>query len=391
MKQKNTHVPFTAHQFIIKGMLRRPVLTILLLIIAFVGMFGALLLCRQIDNLQNNWNISSRQADILCIITNANGRDQDNLNLDFGTVDSLCNGEFSSWVRDVNALSIRPLSSPNESILRRILSFESDPLLHKASGVKITMSNGWSEDVFRTSEQVCLVPEGTAVNMGTDGGYYITLQPFNEEAQTLRVIGVISNGPEKTYYIPFFMKNSQDEIPLLNVSSCSFYLKNAALLEESKEMLFHHFANPKETTVTTVARHGLMINDEAYQTTKINITQNISMMRFLLPVMILGMGIIGFLVTLLSSHSRKTEFSIMRCLGIRRRTVFALIFEEHLFITLFAAILTAVVAAFLLSESVSLLALGSALCISVTFLTGCTIAVAYVTSINTMKLSKTEG
>ena len=310
--------------------------------------------------------------------------------MDFSTVDSLCTGTLSAWARDVNALSNRPLSYPNESTLRRILSFDSDPLLHEAAGAKIIMSNGWSEDVFRTPEQVCLVPEGTAVTIGTDGAYYITLQTYNEEAQTLRVIGVVSNGPEKTYYVPFFMKNTQGEIPPINVSSCSFYLKNATLLEESKSALFHSFANPKELTTTTTARHGLIIKDEAYRTAKTNITQNISMMQLLLPAMILSMGIIGFLVTLLSSHSRKTEFSIMRCLGMRRGTVFALVFEEHIFITLFATALTSVAAFFLLTEAISPLALGSTICISAAFLTGCTVAVAHVTSINTMKLSKTE-
>ncbi len=373
-----------------KTLLRRPLLLFLLLAVSFAGMLGALLLHWQIDDLEKEWEESQRNIAVKCTVTNAFGRSSNALNMEPYLLETLCSGSLSAWVRDVNAQKEWALDIPANSFQRRILSFDSDPMLDAASGASITLLEGWAEEDFRGTQPICLVPEGTELTQDADGNYYITIQPSFFESQTLQVIGVVTGGPENTYYVPYRIQNADGNITQFTADSCSFAIADAGRLEEARAVLRRYFTDPTQYEADRKTSMGLLIHDEAFLAVKNGVQTNLAMLRLLLPLLIAGMGVIGFLATLLFARGRKKEFAVMRCIGLHRRTVFALVLEEQILVVLVAALLTAA-AALLLPGELSGAAWGSTAGVALTFLIGSAIATLRITSINTMQLMKTEG
>lgn len=374
----------------LRTVLRRRSMVVLLGAVVLVGVAGSFILHWQIVQQQAAWQKSQAETDVLCIVTNAQGSGQDILDLPVRQVQELLSGELSDQVRDVNALSADVLLAPEGYSVRRILSLASDPALSPLAGASVTMLSSWDESVFTTEQAVCLVPKGAAVTTGADGGRYITIQELDGIPTRLQVIGVVAGGPQNTIHIPLFMPNTEGELPPFVVDSCSFSLADNTRLEESRATLYRHFVDPRDPDSNKDNGYGLLVHDETYLDAKAGMESNIALLRLLLPVLTAGMGILGFLATMLCTNSRKREFAVMRCLGVRRGAIFSLVMEEQLLCALAGAAVALCIGA-LLPGALPGLAWLSAGGILLVFLAGGAFAALRISAVNVMKLMKTEG
>ena len=319
------------------------------------------------------------------------GLNADRLNMSMSMIQRL-RGEYfeesenlDEYVKNVNAMASIPLDFPMEHSICSILTFASDPGLSAVEGARIELYEGWDESILATRERVCLIPadevelwpEGT-VNVMRPDGY----------SQTLTIIGTVTNGPGSVYYTPLHMSWSDESNVITYIESCSFSIRDNARLDECKAALYEVFLEPKLSNDLSTG-YGLIVHDESYLATLDEIETNISMLRILLPVLMVLVGCIGFFASYMTTRSRRKEFAVMRCLGMNQRKIFAIVFFEQ-------AVLAAlgggigIAAGWLLDAVLESGALVKAALVIAVFLVGAAIAAIRVTSVNVMKLMKVE-
>lgn len=133
------------------------------------------------------------------------------------------------------------------------------------------------------------------------------------------------------------MQNTDGSLPQAVVDSCSFDIGDNARLEDIREKLYRIFVRPAASGGKAADagdlkyRYGLLIRDETYLTVKAGAESHLKLLRLLLPLLAAGMGLTGFLATLLWARRRRQEFAVMRCLGLGRKAVFELMLQDLLF------------------------------------------------------------
>lgn len=135
--------------------------------------------------------------------------------------------------------------------------------------------------------------------------------------------------------------------------------------------------------------YGLIVHDESYLATLDEVETNLSMLRILLPVLMVLVGCIGFFASYMTTRSRQREFGVMRCLGMNRWKIFSIVFSEQTVLALLEG--SAGIGIGWMVEGVPELgALVKAILVIAVFLIGAAIATIRVTSVNVMKLMKVE-
>ena len=109
-------------------------------------------------------------------------------------------------------------------------------------------------------------------------------------------------------------------------------------------------------------------------------------LAFLLMVLTCG---IGFFSGYLATRGRRKEFAVMRCLGMKPRKIFAIVFEEQAILALLGGV-AGLTLGIVLEGGVTSTALAKAGILTAVFLIGAAIAVLHVTRVNTMELMKVE-
>lgn len=165
--------------------------------------------------------------------------------------------------------------------------------------------------------------------------------------------------------------------------------KAHARLEECKEQIYSIFQKPDLSAPLDSLRFGVLIQDETYLRSLGEIQSNLSMLRILLPILIVLVGSTGFLAGYLTTRGRLREFAVMRCLGIKRRSIFAQIFCEQALLGMLGG-LTGRAAGAALEHNVEPAALAKAAIMVGVFLSGTALATARITRVNVMKLMKAE-
>lgn len=373
---------------------RRKGTSILLAAVAALGVFASAALqnltARQETSIEN----MVQNTQIHCVVTDPQGSGSDNLQMLSAFVDMLMGMRhergcyLDEYVKNVQAKASRPLDQPAGMTLRRILSFDSDSALAAVAGVHIELTEGWSEDVFQTDARVCVVPAELATKTGTDGQPYI-MAVLNGVPVELQVIGTVSGSSGDVIWCPFYLRAEEGISEVFRVESCSFDILDNSRLEACKTAIYESFVEPSLSNVNDGLSYGVLIQDETYQSTLSELRSNLSILRLLLPILIVLCGCIGFLATYLSTRGRIREFAVMRCLGVRRRRIFAQMFGEQLLLAVLGAAVGGVVG-FLLEGSYSGETLAKAGLILVIFLAGAATAGWNVTRVNVMKLMKVE-
>lgn len=374
----------------LSAMLRRWVASLLLVAVAAAGAFSAMVLqnltIRQEEALEN----TITNTTISCTVTNAKGTDSGNLQM-FSAFVEMLEGKrrlrecyLDDYVKNVRAKAELTLEKPEGITLHRILSIDSDPTLSQVEGASVQFLDDWTEAALRGTEQVCLIP----ADMATEDGY-LTISADREESVRLKIIGMVTNAPSNVIYCPYFMPWEEGISVAFLTDSCSFDIRDNRNLEESKAYIYEWFVPPDLSNQIDGMTFGVLVNDEIYQKSILEIQANLSMLRLLLPVLIVICGGIGFFASFLATRGRTKEFAVMRCIGMRQRKIFGLVMAE-LTVLAFAGALLGIAGGILLEGEIQTSALLNAALITGIFLLGSAIAAFRITCVNVMKLMKAE-
>lgn len=373
-----------------RAMWRRWVSALLLIAVAAMGACGAVVLQNLTVRQENARREAVSNTKINCVVTNARGTDSGNLQMLSAFVEMLEGKRrergcyLDDYVTNIRAKATISLEKPKGAALRRILSIDSDPALHEVEGAVVAFEEGWTEDVLRGKELVCLV--SSDLKTGADS---ITISQTQGQKTDLHIIGTVTGGPGNTIYCPYFMPYIEGQSAAFMTDSCSFDIRDNDRLEETKEEIYKWFVEPKLSNQMDGLTFGVLVQDEIYQNTLSEIRDNLSMLRLMQPVLFVLCGGIGFFASYLATRGRTKEFAVMRCIGMSRGKVFGLVMTELAVLALFGAVLGTAVG-FLVEGAVLFRALTRAAFITGIFLLGSAIAAVRITGVNVMKLMKVE-
>ena len=371
---------------------RRRGISFLLAGAAFLGVFASVFLHGLTERQEAAMEGMMEYTEIRCVVGNARGMDTEHLNMPSPFVDRLTgrrqDENLEDAVKSVRAKAVQSLSQPANTKLRRILSLDSDPALSAVERAAVTLWEGWEESVFATEAPVCLIPEGMTQGEVVSS-LIVTLE--GGKSRELTVIGTVSGGPSNGIWCPFYMKWRDDKniTEAFPVDSCSFVIADNSRLEECKKAIFEVFLEPGLSAGAGQWNYSVMVQDEIYQNTMEEYRSQLSMLRLLLPVLLLLSGGISFFAAYLTTRSRIREYAVMRCLGRKRRQVFAQVFGEQ---ALLAAVggIAGGLAGFCFLPPASLAVVwkaGLGLCL---FLAGAAAAAWMVSRVDVMKWMKEE-
>ena len=372
------------------AMLRRRRWTVLLLLVAGLEACAAMILCTLTMRQEAALEQTMDDTVISCVITDANGRNQDKLHMPTGFVDLLCGlrherGYYQDeFVSNVRAKASVGLLTPADCTMVCLLTPDSDYALTAAGGGSMTLLDGWDASVFRGDRAVCVIPQGFAA-----GGETLTVHNGSFSLK-MQIIGT-HTGPANCIYCPFHAMDFHDGMSyLIAADSCSFEIRDARRLEEAKGSLYSVFARPDPNDRSSLRpAYGVRINDELFQSTLAELRGNLRTLRRIIPVLLVIGGAVGFFAAYLSTRSRLREYAVMRCLGMTRGRVFRVTFAEQLALGLVGGVLGSV-SGIVIGGGFTLRMLLFALGGIAAFLIGTALSVSRVTRINVMKLMKTE-
>lgn len=387
MSRKNGHalagVTLTA-------LFRRPAASLLLVAVAAACAFSAMVLQNLTLRQERALRCTIENTTISCTVTDAKGTDSGNLQMFSAFVEMLMGKRrvrgcyLDDYVENVRAKAETALEKPTGATLRRILSVDSDPALSRAEGVDVQFFDGWTEEVLRGREQVCLVPSDILTEERA-----VTVSADTDETARLKIIGTVTNGPADVIYCPYFMPWSEGISVAFLTDSCSFDILDNRTLEESKAYIYEWFVQPKLSNQADGMTFGVLVHDETYQRSIAELQANLSVLRLLLPLLLVICGCIGFFASFLATRGRTREFAVMRCLGMRRSKIFGLVTAELAVLAL-AGSLLGVIGGILTEGEIQASALRNAALMAGIFLLGSAVAALRITNINVMKLMKAE-
>ena len=369
---------------------RRWVTSLLLVAVAATGAFSAMVLQNLTVRQENALSNTIANSTISCTVTDAKGTDSGNLQMISAFVEMLEGKRrlrgcyLDDYVKNVRATAEMPLGKPAGTTLRRILSIDSDPALSQVEGASVLFFDDWTEESLRGLGQICLVPS----DMVTEDGY-ITISAEMEEPVRLKIIGTVANGPNNVIYCPYFMPWEEGISVAFLTDNCSFDIRDNQNLEESKEYIYKWFVQPNLSNQIDGMTFGVLVHDETYQKNIEEIQANLSMLRLLLPILIVICGCIGFFASFLATRGRTKEFAVMRCIGIRQGKIFGLVMAE-LTVLAFLGSFLGIASGILLEGEIQTSALLNAALMTGIFLLGSALAALRITSVNVMTLMKVE-
>lgn len=385
MKQKRASL----HLLTLKSMLRRKWSGIAIVLMIALGVFSSIILSQLTIRQQSALEQMVATTDIRCTVTDANGMNSNDINMFSVFTDMLLGrrpdkGDIADYVCDVKAVSSASLVSPKDYILRRILTISSDDALLQP-GVSVEFFDGWDEDALKTDKLVCLIPEKIAAICGDT----ISIQPYGQDPQELKIIGIVHGTDSNIIYCPLDMlfDNVQDVIYI--IESCSFSIRDNSQLDKAKEEIYKIFCEPSLLAKKDGLTFGVIINDEVYLETLNKLESNISMLKILLPILLLICCCIGFFTSFLSTKGRIKEFAVMRCIGLSRKKVFSSVFEEFIYLSLVGGII-GFASGLIFEPILQLSTIIKALLVILIYLAGASISVLRICNVNVMNLMK-EG
>lgn len=381
---------FSLLKITLKTLCRRWVASILLIAVATAGTVSAFvlngLISRQEEALENTIN----NTVISCVVTDYSGSSSGNLSMLSAFVEMLMGHRrerdcfLDDYVKNVRAMAEIPLLSPENHVLRKILSTDSDSLLDPINGVSVEFYEGYYEAVLQGQEMVCIV----APDMVTESGY-ITVSPDENTEAEIKIVGILNGGPTGIIYCPFFMPFEDGISMAFYAKTCSFDIKDNTKLEESKDYIYEFFVVPDVMNKNDGLTFGVLVQDETYHKSLAEINSNLSMLRIMLPVLMIICGCIGFFAGFLTTKGRIREFATMRCIGMKKTQIFFLVIGELLLLAVLGMILGCGIG--LAAEgNLYLKVITDSVIVTAVFIIGTAIAALNILKINVMELVNKE-
>lgn len=372
---------------------RRKGIALLLTVAVALGAAVSVILRGLAVRLETALEDTLKNTVISCTVTDPRGMGQENLGMLSAFVDMLTGKRhergcyLDEYVRNVRAKASFPLKSPEDYTLVGILGLDSDPDLEGKPDVTVTFAPGWDASALAGAERVCLIPAGMVCERDADGPYVRV--EMHQASFTLRVIGTVHGGPSDRIYCPLYAQWEDGISHAFLVERCTFDIRDNHRLEESKEALFQEFVVPSVRNKVDGLTFGVLVHDEIYQNTLEELQANLNILRLLPPVLMALCGCIGCFGSFLATRGRIREFAVMRCLGMKRRKIFLLVFAEQLILTMIGGLLGFAIG-ILVNRGTSPGAAVRAAMVMCLYLLGAILAAWKVSNINVIKLMKTE-
>ena len=362
---------------------------ILMIAVVLAGCLAAILLhglARQQAKALADYIANSR---IQCIVTDAQGMHQNDLRIKTVTAYTLLmNDQYSQHIRDLAMRSERRLIQPEDHSAHLILSLSSDPGLSETKGVSVEFYPGYTEEILRGEERVCLLPEHL-LKMWPNG--VVTLEAEGLEPINLTIVGVVKGTGADIYYVPYRASWSDTVSVSATVRQCSFVIRDNNRLDEAKETFYAELFQVPSLDNESDGKLGLLIQDEAFLSAKAEMESNLQLLKILQPVLLILVGCVGLLTGHLTTRSRIKEFAVMRCLGMKKGKIFRLAILEQLVLSLLGLALGLVLGIVVSgSDALVLQAVLNAVAVALIFLVGTGLSATKIAGINVMKLMKVE-
>lgn len=219
--------------------------------------------------------------------------------------------------------------------------------------------------------------------------------PVNYEmlnvALPVQIVGCFSPaGGEDNLYLPLSYwclppwdtEDQRESVPPTgSFPGCCFTLDSAYHLEEFREYLaqeeYNQPGNNGNNRVTVV------LNDHIFNQTVQALNRYITLGLILFPVLVLLMGVLGFVVSWLMVNGRRMEFAIMQGMGAPRKLVFGSFFLEQVGLCLMGSLVSGLVISVWSGQPMVWLAVAVfVLC----YLAGCALAIRTVGKTNIFAL-----
>lgn len=365
---------------------RRWPISLLLIVMALTSVMAAQTLQQSINRQQKALDGMKEQSNIRCIVTTAAGS-INGVDLPVAMVEELTGrkeSDLSTCADNVNALAEETLAKPSGLILLHILSLDSDPALQSVNGAIVQFYDGWSETDLRGEAPICLLPTELKDLAEVDEDGNLTLEVCTSAGlpATLQVVGDILNTHVQAAYCPFFLPLGGAPV----VKTCSFHLPEGINTEQVKAVLYRRFVEPGPEAKGI----GLLVQDSHYSLAWQQLSGNLRMLELLRPILLVFIGVIGAFGSWLTTHGRRKELAVMRCQGLKRRSIFALLLVEHTVLAVLGGALGFVVS-YLVNGAITGAAAAYSGAILVAFLLGAAMSGLRETRVNVIELMKVEG
>lgn len=258
---------------------------------------------------------------------------------------------------------------------------------------QITFLEGVDESVLETPQKVCLMEEALMeerdLQLGDDvmlttyyyrcalEGSEIFIEPLVTD--TYRIVGSMRTGdylgewmpPEVILPLDCVREAYHSQGIDFFADSGSFMVKDPFQLNALKEQMYDEV---KFLPVITRAQfrydgNALTIMDEAFIRSAEALTENLALLKGMLPFVVAVIAFIGYLCSYLSLQSRQEEYALMRSLGAGRGRSFFLLFGETALVAAIACVTGSLGAFSLFGTAAGVLALSGVL-FFLTFLLG---------------------
>jgi len=157
---------------------------------------------------------------------------------------------------------------------------------------------------------------------------------------SLTIVGTMSGGGINTIYSPFGVVTALiEEFDGVAVYSelLSMTIADNRRLSEFKETASLNFSRVRPIHSTMPI--AMTIYDSTFYETIEPLLQNTILVDIAIPIVYVIAVCVGFLAATLLTRQRKSEFAVMRSVGIHRRDVFTGVFSEQLILSLSGAVL----------------------------------------------------
>lgn len=274
----------------------------------------------------------TKQATIVCTVTNASGTKTEGIQVLNAPTALRLQGKLrdrgctvDDYVSDLRLTAREDLVTPDKAVLIRANCPEA-----VAPDLTLQFYEGWDGRCLEGSELICCISQNLTDTVNADGTLTVELSFFGETK--LRVIGIVI-GSENIVLCPFDTQLIGDakSAAVFLMDRCVFTIPDASRLEEAKAAFAEWFVTPSPAIGDNSQTAGLLIQDAEFSAARAQLQTHIALLWRLRVVFFLLGCVFGFLVAFLVNRNRLREFAVMRLLGLSGPTVaLSVVLEQFL-------------------------------------------------------------
>lgn len=211
----------------------------------------------------------------------------------------------------------------------------------------VTFLDGYGEADFTGSEPICMLHREYMEAMGLALGDTLTLtaiesavlsndRPFAPWEMSMKIIGAIEGAGGPEVYCPFALISDavHAQGQMVTLESLAFTLKDNRLMNDMKLAAAQYFSVVEQVREYNSDKYSLTVFDGAYYTALKTLRRDMRLFDLLTPVCFLVSFFTAFLVSFLTTRTRRQEALLLRSIGMQRGGIFYTLFIEQVLLCL---------------------------------------------------------